>query len=194
MNVTAAILAGGASRRMGTDKAGLVWRGRTLLARVADAATAAGLPVVVVGRSEPAGWDVAGCGFAPDDEPGLGPLGGLVSALRATTGPVLLLSCDMPLLTEDAVRWLADAASAMALDRGLVTVTDRPQQLFAVYTQAVLPLAEARAAGDDRSLRGLIAQGGFAEIAAPDWVCVQLRSANTPEEWADLAARSGEIT
>lgn len=92
-----AIVAGGKSRRMGRDKAALVYAGQTLLERVTRAALGAGLPACVVGRECPADWTGGSVPFLPDFAPDCGPLGGLAAALAhfAPRG-VLLAGCDMP--------------------------------------------------------------------------------------------------
>lgn len=85
-----AVLCGGASRRMGRDKALIPVDGRTLAGRVADALDAAGAsPVVAVG-GDLAALRAEGLTAVPDAMPGAGPLAGIVTALgpgrdRATT-------------------------------------------------------------------------------------------------------------
>ena len=103
----AALFAGGASRRMGLDKAVLTVGGETLLARTSRLAKDAGLSVVVVGRARPDDWTLDTAAFLPDDVPGLGPLGALTTLLRRVSEPVLALACDLPRLDADALRWLA---------------------------------------------------------------------------------------
>ena len=104
--LVAAILAGGQSRRMGRDKASIIWQGETLLARTARVAQEAGFAVMVIGRERPDGWPLPDTRFVPDAYPGQGPLGGLATALEAANQDVLLLACDMPLLSVEAIAWL----------------------------------------------------------------------------------------
>ena len=80
--ITIAILAGGQSRRMGTDKAALQIGGVSLLERTARLALAVNLPVLVVGRPCPEQWPLPEVTFVEDAEAGLGPAGGLTAALR----------------------------------------------------------------------------------------------------------------
>src|SRR5258706_6638023 len=81
------ILAGGLSRRMGTDKARLRLGSRTMLQHVQAAAKATGLPVRVISK---------------DLIPNCGPLGGLYTALKTTKhDAILALACDMPFVTPD---------------------------------------------------------------------------------------------
>ena len=79
------ILAGGASSRMGRNKAALRLGGRTLLAHVRALAKQIGLPVRVIRR---------------DLIPGCGPLGGIHTALTTSRAAgSLFLSCDMPFIS-----------------------------------------------------------------------------------------------
>lgn len=185
--LTAAILAGGESQRMGTDKAVLLWGGMTLLERAARTALAAGLPTLVVGRPRPDGWQTPAVDFASDDAPGRGPLGGLETALRRAGDPVLAVACDMPLLTPSALRWLRDQAAAGTGELGLAVVNEgRWEPLFSVYTPTCLPLIESRLAEGRLSLHGLIESGDFGRVDAPDWVAAQIVNVNTPEDLARL--------
>jgi len=72
------VLAGGASRRFGSDKLAADLGGRTLLDATL-ASVPAGLPVVVVGPERPVRREVA---FVVEDPPGGGPAAGLVAGLR----------------------------------------------------------------------------------------------------------------
>lgn len=87
-----AVLCGGASRRMGRDKALISLEGRALAVRVAEAVAAAGASGVVAVGGDLDGLRAAGLAAVPDrDGPGAGPLAGIVTALtsddRATPGP-----------------------------------------------------------------------------------------------------------
>ena len=88
------ILAGGRSRRFGSDKARALLRGRTLLQRVADA-----WPGALAVASEPAAYEDLGVPTLGDLEPHAGPLGGVLTALRhrlSTAGPgwAAVATCD----------------------------------------------------------------------------------------------------
>ncbi len=178
-----AILAGGQSRRMGTDKAYLDVDGTPLLERAARLALTSGFATLVVGRARPADWLLDGVDFVEDALPGRGPLGGLETALRLGPTPVLALACDMPLLTPDALRWLTDESALRRGEHGLaVRNSGRWEPLFSVYSPACLALVEARLAAGRLSLHGLIEAGNFALADAPDWVASQLVNVNTPAD------------
>lgn len=128
------ILAGGASRRMGAHKPGLVVAGRTLL-EVARAALAGAGQTVVVGP----GGDLV------EDPPGSGPVAAVRAGLALVSAPVVvLLAADLPFVTRAAVEALAAAAPAVAVDD-----IGRDQHLLAAYPTALLVAATA-AAGRDR--------------------------------------------
>lgn len=187
MHMTVAILAGGQSRRLGTDKAVVEFGGMTLLERAARTALAAGLPVLVAGRSCPDIWPLPTVDFVPDAIPNRGPLGGLQAALFHAACPVLALACDMPLLTPDALRWLSTQSAAHSGEHGLAVLNNAQwEPLFSVYTPTCLPLVETRLAAGRLSLHGLIEAGNFGRADAPEWVTTQLVNINTPEELAEL--------
>lgn len=107
----AAILAGGHSRRMGTDKALVDFHGEPLIARPIAAARAAGLePVVVAKAALP--LDVP---TWIDEFETSHPLSGLVTALRR--GPVVAIACDQPFVTPELLAQLA-ACEGFAVPRG----------------------------------------------------------------------------
>ncbi len=142
-NITVAILAGGQSLRMGTDKARLEIGGMPLLERIAREALSAGFPALVAGRPRPDDWPLDGVAFAEDERPGQGPLGGLATALRMAQNPILAIACDLPQLTGTALRWLAQQAKAQAGEHGLAVMNQgRLEPLFSCYAPACVPLIE----------------------------------------------------
>jgi molybdopterin-guanine dinucleotide biosynthesis protein A len=164
MSVAAAILAGGAGRRMGADKATLVVQGTALARRVAAVAAAVADPVVLVA---PAGHPARSLGLPALTDPGRGPLAALAAALEALdAGHVLALATDHPALRPELLELLLELrASAPAVAcRGPGGFLE---PLVAVYERAPV-LAAARAA-EDHSLRGLLAAVGARILEPPEW-------------------------
>lgn len=92
---TGVVLAGGASKRMGRDKAMIEWQGKSLLDHALDILEPATDDLLVIG--DPMKYGHVGPFVIADDRPGSGPLGGLVTAMRyATNDKMLLLACDLP--------------------------------------------------------------------------------------------------
>jgi molybdopterin-guanine dinucleotide biosynthesis protein A len=180
-----AILAGGQSRRMGRDKAELELGGQTLLERMVDQALLASKTVAVVGRSG-ARDDVV---WMEDDQPGLGPLGGLKTALAHLDQPVLLVACDMPRVDAEALGWLLEKVDHTPQKHGLATMRDgQIEPLFSVYKPAILPLVDACIDSGRLSARRLIEDGEFRMVEAPEQVAAKLVNVNTPGEFEGIAA------
>ena len=116
-----AVLAGGQSRRMGRDKALLPLGDQTLIERVIAATRPLGYPCFIVG--DPATYTHLGLPVHPDRHPGLGPLGGLHTALgadcRARTPPRLRLALSHP--------GLPPTTSSTGADRIKRSCPTRPQ-------------------------------------------------------------------
>ena len=115
------ILAGGASARMGRDKALVELHDRPLVAHVADALIGVCDDIIVVGRE----GTLEGLDCVPDDADGrLGPAAGVATALRlAGDRPVLVSAVDQPFLrTETLERLIAAGRSAIPQD-GVLQVT-----------------------------------------------------------------------
>lgn len=92
---TGAVLAGGQSSRMGRDKALMEVEGMTLLDRAIELLRPHCREVLVIG--DPGKYTPAHATVIADGVPGLGPLGGLVTALgRARYVRLLVLACDLP--------------------------------------------------------------------------------------------------
>ncbi len=181
--ITIAILAGGKSRRMQQDKASLLFNGETLLERTVRIASKTELPIIVVGREQPAGWEAPSAMFMPDDTPANGPLGGLLTALNATTGDALALAADMPLLSPDALFLLLATSDQYPDNDGIVFLKEKePEPLCAIYRRTAIPIINQRLELGKRSMKGLIDTGNFLLIPLPDILSDALTNINTPEE------------
>jgi len=196
--VAAAVLAGGASRRMGRDKATMVvppeLGGVALGLLVLEAAALVADPVVLVAPAGHAAAALAAeAGVALVTDPGEGPLAALAAALEAVDAPhLLLLAADHPGLRVELLRRLLaerGAAPAVACRRGR---EGRLEPLVAVYQRATaLDRARGRlAAGLDYSLRGLLASLRPRVLEEAEWRPLDPdgRSFVDLDDPADLAA------
>lgn len=121
-----AVLAGGASSRMGTDKALVEVRGRPMAALVADALRAGGCDPIWCQGGDPARLGELGLEVRPDgDAVGrIGPVRAIAAALSTSPAPTLVVAaCDLPDLTGDVVGSLVAVselrgAVAVAVARG----------------------------------------------------------------------------
>ena len=186
---TGAVLAGGASSRMGTDKAFIEVDGRTLVAGAARALTGAGASSVLVIGGDEAALRSLGLDARPDDEPGEGPLGGILTALRlAADDVVVILACDMPAIDAESVTSILAALSAApSADVVVPVVSERRQFLTAAYRQrAAAHLGEAYAAGERAPRRAVLGLDGVEVIGLDDH---RLGDVDRPEDLRRYAQR-----
>lgn len=118
MSPAGVVLTGGASRRMGTDKAFVEVDGVPMALRVARSLEAAGCrPVWCQGGDAPR-LEALGLVVHADQRPGDGPLPAIAQALAAAPGGVVIAACDLPGLTPEAVGALFGSAGPAALATG----------------------------------------------------------------------------
>ena len=122
------ILAGGASRRMGTDKSQLLIEQQTFTERIAQTLLQLTDSVTIVGRVSESGLPTV-----PDVYPQWGALGGLHAAFTACAREwAIVVACDLPFVTAELFTHLAN----LRLDHEAVApIQDdgRPQPLAALY-------------------------------------------------------------
>ncbi len=135
--VSAIILAGGRSRRLGRDKAWLEIGGQTIIERVLARLRPLFEEVMIVAPSSPP-FQSLGVRVVPDELPGKGPLGGLYSGLRASTKQwVFCCACDMPFLNKNLIAALT--AQANQADAVICRWEGRLQPLHGLYARTCLP-------------------------------------------------------
>ena len=174
-----AVLTGGASTRMGEDKALLKLEGTAMAVRVADALRAGGAADVAC-----VGLAVSGEHGVVDRHPGDGPLGGILTALdwAAGRGVVVVAPCD--LLTPDPSAFAALAAAATSESPVAVPTVDRPLPI-AVHPSALPDLRAAWVDGE-RSIRGAVR--GIARTVVP-MPQAAVADADVPEDLPSGAGR-----
>jgi molybdopterin-guanine dinucleotide biosynthesis protein A len=184
------LLAGGASRRFGSDKASVRIEGQTALERTSQALTAVCDVTVVSGRLAPADWQGETLLWCEDRELGAGPLAGLVSSWL-WPADVLLCACDQPLLTAEALRWLLmQRDNQMA--RLLVPTIDAREQWSTLWLSATLrDEIASRYASGERRLKAVAeaAKGGLRRVEVPAVLRAAFSNANTPTEMVELLAK-----
>lgn len=184
------VLAGGASRRMRRDKATLPIGGEPLVWRVVRRMERAVPRVVVVGPAALRSVLAGRADVVPDRVPGLGPLGGLASALEVVDAQWLfVVACDMPFVAPRLVRAMLDAATASPDAMILALRTTRgPEPLHAVYARSCAAAVEAQLTTTDHSLHGLLSHVVVRELPAQaaaqyDPAGLSAFNANAPAEW-----------
>lgn len=206
------ILAGGSSRRMGTDKLLLPVppKGIPLVRHVAERLLPLAAKVTVVandpgvcavfqdlGREEvqrEREWMPA-CTLVnclPDDTPGNGPLGGLATGLRRIEGWALTVAGDMPLISAACCRYLIDCSDS-SCDAVVPVLDGQVQPLHAVYSRRCLPSVERALAAGMRRMDSFwnevrVRQVQAEELRPFDWDLLTFANVNRPSEWKEALA------
>lgn len=172
------ILAGGKSRRFGSDKARALLSGKPLVLRVADVVRSFASRITVV--AETVGkYEDLGLPTVADITPGCGPLGGLHTALRDCAEPALLLvSCDFV-----GVRpaWIEALLEHKTEATAVAFKGSHWEPMPAVFYRSILSFVDRRMGGNDRAMASLLEETGAAALPLPaDWP--EKSGINTPEE------------
>jgi molybdopterin-guanine dinucleotide biosynthesis protein A len=190
------ILAGGESSRMGRDKALLELDGVPLVVRTARLVeSVAGVPTVI---GNPEAYRSLGLRAIGDDWPGAGPLGGIATALRASSAPWnLVVACDLPYLTRAWLDYLVSRALASDADAVLPMNVRGAEPLCAMYHKRCEPAIRAALERDTRKVtQGL--EGARVEYLEPsEWKAFDsggllFKNMNAPEDYEEARARLGE--
>ena len=203
----AAVLAGGQSRRMGTDKAllPLVAGGQPMLGVVLERLSAVADDMIVV-ADEQARYTGFGVRVVPDLSRHVGALGGIQSAIAWSVHEhCLVVACDMPFLSLPLLRRMAEEprdydvlvplipGESRQRDDGLVF-----QTLHAIYSKRCLPFIEKRIAEGRKQVVGFfddvrVRTLDVTEVTRWDPDLWSFFNANTPEAML-VAARVRERT
>lgn len=182
MQLEAFLLTGGASRRMGSDKAALPVDGIPMAQRIADMLSRAGVAVTILGRAP-----IEGFAFVADAQEFQGPVATLRAA--APSAPLAFVaSCDLARFDARIVDVLA--ARLGDSEAAVPVVEGRLQPLCALYRQAAfdrLDGCQSMMSWLDRlAIREVTAEEMIAEGIQP----LAVLGANTPEDFRRL--RAGE--
>ncbi|HSL42189.1 MAG TPA: molybdenum cofactor guanylyltransferase [Anaerolineales bacterium] len=141
--LTVCIQAGGASSRMGEDKALKTFLGRPLIQRVVDRLTPVANELIVT-TNRPDEYRFLDLRLIPDLKPGRGALGGLYTAIASASHPtVAVVACDMPFASGLLLR----ASSRILVEEEVDVVIPRSEEgyepLHAIYRrETCLPAIE----------------------------------------------------
>lgn len=189
MHVAGFVLAGGASRRMGRDKALLEHQGQPWICLLADRVRAAAGNVTIIGPPE----RYAGLGYTVEGDrtPGLGPLGGLATALGLGRAPWnLVIACDLLHLPVELLMRLVRVTETADVDCVAAALPEGgaergAEPLCAAYHARVAPLVDRLLESKQLKMRDFLAQLRVVAVPAAD--PRELANVNTPEDWAKHA-------
>lgn len=171
---------------MGTDKAFLEFKGRTLLTNALELGRAVAEEVRIVGDPN----RVAECGTVVEDiYPGRGPLGGIHAALKSSETELnLVIGVDLPLLEARLLRYLMVCAEQSGAVVTVPRVGKHFEPLCAVYRKELLVPAEQALMAGRNKIDALFACVRIRtvddeELAQRHFSSEMFRNVNTPEDW-----------
>lgn len=182
VDFSVAILIGGDSSRMGSDKATFEVDGIAMANRVSLAASNAGAnEVLLIGSTSAKAKQLTGV-WKKDLYPGQGPLGGVITALKCSNNDaVVVLSCDMPFITDAVVRSLV---AGLGDAQASVGRTDRLNWLCAAWSKdECLSTLQSVWKRDERAVHRAAVLLDVAEVPVP---AKAVRNINEP---ADLESQ-----
>ena len=183
-DLTGFVLAGGASRRMGRDKAQIPWGGGTLLTHAIEQMKRVVSEVLVVGTVT----ENLPVAVLDDRFPGLGPLGGIHSALTCSTSAWnLILAVDLPLVTPTLLAWMADFRLDTSQEAIVLRVNSRVQPLCGVYHRDLLLQIQEALARRESSIHRLLERLSTRiieedQLIAAGFAPEMFLNVNTPED------------
>jgi molybdenum cofactor guanylyltransferase len=183
--LTAVLLAGGESRRMGTDKATFLFRGKPLWqVQLETLQKLEPKQIFVSARVDPP-WRRDDIVFVADVPPSRGPLSGIAASLdRMSTSHLLALAIDMPWMS---TKYLESLYTHIQPCRGVVPrIGARAEPLAAIYPREAAIEIRNALRGPDFSLQSLtgdlLAAGKLREVSVSEPDVKLFKNVNVPAD------------
>lgn len=188
------LLAGGQSRRMGTNKALLPVGGKPNIEHIRDELNVSS-PKFVVVTNEPDTYRFLGEQMVQDLHPGKGPLAGIQSGLTHSLAEWnLVVACDMPFVSADAADFLLGQAikqpadASRQIDAVVPLIDGQLHPLFAVYHKHCADRIEELIAADNLRMIDLLAKLRVKHVTESDFPATidsskLVFNMNKPHEW-----------
>ncbi|MBW6536087.1 MAG: molybdenum cofactor guanylyltransferase [Mariniphaga sp.] len=154
MEITAVILAGGKSSRMGEDKGLVIYQGKPMVQYSIDACRELASEIFISAANPE--YIRFGYKLFPDNFPGCGPIGGIEAGLTAAKTPgILVCPCDMPGINPEILKRILQNSKG----KNSVVATDGQGKIFPVlgwYSKTALPVIQNQIERGDFKLMALL--------------------------------------
>jgi molybdenum cofactor guanylyltransferase len=186
LHLNGLVLAGGKSSRMGTAKERILWHGKEQQYAMADLLDRFCDEVFISCRPDQLERIHAGYSGLPDAFAGMGPVGGILSALHFRRDAAwLVVACDLPLLDEKALEFLIRSRNPEKIATVYESPVDGgPEPLAALWEPQSFPLLADFMETGSRSPRKFMMNHDICPVKAENPQV--LRNVNTPEEAAEV--------
>jgi molybdenum cofactor guanylyltransferase len=193
LKIAGFVLAGGRSSRMGSEKALLEVGGVPLIVRTVRLVESAAGSATVVGGT--AGIRALRLHGVADDWPGVGPLGGIATALRVSEASwSLVVACDLPYLTKDWLAYLVARALASDADAVIAMNASGPEPLCAAYRASAEPAIRSAVSLGNLKVRSMLENLRGEVIEPEEWKRFDsdgylFKNMNSPEDYQEARER-----
>lgn len=181
--ITGVVLAGGKSSRFGSNKALSLYDGKSFLKHIIELIQPYTKEVVVAGFYPE--YEDIGIPVLEDKTENIGPLGGIYTALTYCTTPwILVLTCDMPLLTEEIIKEMM----AIAKDQNMIGWNnDKSGGVFPLLiSKNILPNLEKAIEKKQYRVKQLFEWDNSLIMAIPEkWDCL-FANINNQQEYKNI--------
>ncbi len=181
--ITGIILAGGKSKRMGSDKGFMLYNGKPFIQHSIDALEPLVTEIIIVSNNKE--YDIFKKKRVEDIIPDAGPLAGLYTGLKhSTTEDNLVLSCDIPLINTTVLKELINHST----DADIVQVQsqDRKMPLIALYKKKCKDQCLSLLEQGERRLRVLIEKSNTKTIILNKTLEIYTKNVNSPIELKEI--------
>lgn len=167
------VMAGGGSTRFGRDKALVEFNGKTMLERAIELLRRVTEEAAIVAAAGK--YPRAGARMIADRWPGEGPLGGIVTALldaasfSAKPEWALIVSCDMPFLSEEWLRFLTGRAVKSRAEVLVANSARGPEPLCACWKVAAATRLEEEFLSGTRKITQAMQAIRTEMLDEPEW-------------------------
>ncbi|MCA9897944.1 MAG: molybdenum cofactor guanylyltransferase [Anaerolineales bacterium] len=190
--LTVAIMAGGKSSRMGTDKSFVLFEGRPLIEVVMEAVASLGDETLLITNKLHA-YAHLNLPMVSDVYPDHGSLGGIFTAVHAAAHPhTLVVACDMPWLNRPLLAYMIGLRQTADL---IVPRWEKyPEPLHAIYSKACLDPIEAKLKAQQLKITSFFGQVSVrfverGEIEPFDRNGRSFANINSPEDLEEVGGR-----
>ena len=179
-NITAIILAGGKSTRMGSDKGLMKLNNIAFVQHIIDAVKPLVNETIIISDNQK--HDAFGLKRYNDIISNVGPLGGLYTGLHYSKTEVnLVISCDVPMINSELILELLKNYSS-EYDVIQTKSNEKTMPLVAIYNKACLPETEKWIKKGQLRVREFVASRKLKTITLNEKLEAQLFNINTPEQ------------
>ena len=188
MNLSAMILSGGKSSRMGQDKASLKWKQTGMLEHLAEELKCDGISEVFISVAHEGDYAKTGLPLCVDENWEIGPMEGIRRGLYYAKEEYLFVcAVDMPFVTGKTALYL-EGLIRPEYNAYVFRENERIHPVCAIYHKSVLPVIETQVREGNYKLSELLLRVNtlYADLEKSGLDRNSLVNVNTPEEYAKL--------